>query len=97
MKKLISMGVIGTVMLTSCALTESTVLPRGDNRFDVVTTGHYKQETIKSALEKANETCDKFFKKPAIETQKTKNRRKWSDVMNDMVDNYTTTMTFVCQ
>lgn len=58
MKKLIITSIITTLTLAGCAISDTTVIPRGNNQFEIVSTAMSEHSSTQGALDKANKVCE---------------------------------------
>lgn len=65
MKKLLCFSLL-TPLFTGCALSDTTVMPRANNEYEILSTASSEHYSIQGALDKANKICKEKFNKRAV-------------------------------
>ncbi len=65
MKKLLSLSLLAP-LFTGCALSDITVVPQGNNEYEIISTATSEHYSMQGALDKANKICKKRSNKRAV-------------------------------
>lgn len=65
MKKLLSFSLFAP-LFAGCALSDTTVVPRANNEYEILSTASSEHYSVQGALDKANKICQKKYNKRAV-------------------------------